>query len=340
MKHNGLDIYDIVFDKENHIGVRATSLVTVPAIDSAFVYYGKENPQFKFVNEEKNELVGAIMIPDKLIFRKIKDKSFYVNFTKDVIAELTAYMLQNKTANVFTVQHSVDVENNEVDIREIWVKESENDKSVDFGIDEPIGTAFMKVKINDPIIINAIKENGLNGFSIELDASIMEKREMFNEQEKETSMKITDVFKNTVEVAGQNLYFNDELKKSAYLVFDKEGSPSPYSGEFTYKDVQFVVENGVVTEVVDIQLSMDEKFSRLEEGLTGVTATISDFLATGKTIEEKEAELELLKTQFETEKEDYEKSKGKVEGVKLTLASQVTTNLTSSQEWLGQFKKK
>ena len=92
MKYNGLDVFDIKVSK-NDIGISATSLVELPATQSSFLHFGKESPQFKFVDEEKRELIGAIMIPDKFIFRKVNDIPFYVNFTAEVIRELTTKML-------------------------------------------------------------------------------------------------------------------------------------------------------------------------------------------------------------------------------------------------------
>ena len=87
MKYNGLDVYDITLQK-NDIGISATSLVTLPAMESQFLYFNKDKPQFMFSDEEKGELIGAFMIPDKLIYRDVGGYKFYVNFTKEVISDL------------------------------------------------------------------------------------------------------------------------------------------------------------------------------------------------------------------------------------------------------------
>ena len=52
MKYNGLDIYDISLG-ENDIGIKATSLVTVPAINSGFLHFNEDKLQFTFDNEKK-----------------------------------------------------------------------------------------------------------------------------------------------------------------------------------------------------------------------------------------------------------------------------------------------
>lgn len=338
MKYNGLDVYDITIGDGN-VGIGATSLVTLPATESSFLHFNEDKPQFMFANEEKKELVGAIMIPDKLIFRKINDEAFYVNFTKEVIKELTSKMLTSGTAGLFTVEHKSEVKNGDVETLEVWVKESEVDKSVEYGLDEPIGTAFMKVKVNSDPIWNAVKENGLNGFSIELDASIKKKNELFNktEEKQEPKMTLKDVFSNSVAVNGIELHFNGELAEKAYIVQDVEGVPTAYTGEFSHEEVSFKVENGVVTEAIDIKLSTDEAIKGLATKFEGLSEKIEAILSKEKEIEEKEAELELLKSQFSEQKADFEKSKGEKRDVKVNLSAQMAANGSGYKEWMSKF---
>lgn len=340
MKYNGLDVFDITL-QENDIGIGATSLVTLPATRSQFLHFNEETPQFRFVDEEKREVVGAIMIPDKLIYRNINGNKFYVNFTAEVIKELTTKMIKSGTAGLFTVQHEFEVEDGGVDIQEIWIKESENDKSVDFGIEESIGTAFMKVKVNDERIWHQIKESGLNGFSVELDASIVEKNELLFKQEipKIEKMSIKDVFKNAIEVNGVQLHFNDELGKGAYLVTEgEEGAIERYTGEFNHENVIYKVENGLVLEAEDIDLSTSEAIQNLLAEFSEVKESVSTLLTSKKEIEEAEAELELLKTQFTADKEAFNKLKEEgVRTVSTKLSETIPENGIASKEWLDKF---
>jgi len=52
------------------------------------------------------------------------------------------------------------------------MKESDNDKSKDYGYDLPNGTVFVKTKIESDELFNAIKSGEVNGFSIEIQADI------------------------------------------------------------------------------------------------------------------------------------------------------------------------
>ena len=52
------------------------------------------------------------------------------------------------------------------------MKESDNDKSKDYGYNLPNGTVFVKTKIESDELFNAIKDGEVNGFSIEIQADI------------------------------------------------------------------------------------------------------------------------------------------------------------------------
>tara|TARA_R110000822_G_scaffold91697_3_gene211269 strand:+ start:291 stop:1319 length:1029 start_codon:yes stop_codon:yes gene_type:complete len=342
MKYNGLDVYDITLGKDD-IGIRATSLVTLPAMESQFLHFNEDKPQFIFASEEKRELIGAIMIPEKLIYRNIDGFKFWVNFTADTIRKLTSKMIKSGTAGLFTIQHKHDAKDGDIDVQEVWIKESDNDKSMDFGIDEPIGTSFMKVKVNDELIWKEIKESGLNGFSIELDASIIEKNELlFNKEEepkKEVKMNITDVFTNSVEVNGVKLHFNSDLKKNTYLVTENEaGLPEAYTGDFSYESIHYNVVDGVVLETVNVELSTKESIESLSAEFKAVKESMDNIMLSKASLDEKEAELALLQTQFEADKEAFAalKSKG-VQKFEINLSKAISDKGVASKNWLNKF---
>lgn len=339
MEYNGLKIFDITL-VEDDVGIKATSMVTLPAIESGFLHFNKDKPQFIFSNEEKREVVGAFMIPNKPIYRDINGYKFYVNFTEDVIRQLTTKMLKSGTAGIFTIQHKNDVPDGDIDIQEVWIKETESDKSVGFGIDECIGTAFMKVKVNDERIWNQVKEYGLTGFSIELDASIVERNELLFNTNKNIKMSIKDVFKNAITVDGVELHFNSDLKKNTYLVSEGEdGQAVAYNGEFNHENVVYKVEDGVVKDVENIELSTQESIKDLVSEFSTLKSGVESLLLSKKAIEDKEAELDLLKTQFAAEKLDFAKQKeaAGASKVKVNLNKQISDAGAIGKSWLGKF---
>ena len=340
MKFNGLDVYDITL-RDDDIGIKATSLVSVPATDSVFLHFNEDRPQFMFADEEKRELVGAIMIPDRLIYRNINGHKFYVNFTKEIIKNLTSKMIKSGTAGLFTVQHKYKADEDDIVVQEVWIKESDTDKSMAFGIDEVVGTAFMKVKVNNDNIWNQIKNNGLNGFSIELDASIVEKNELlFNKEEKkEIKMTISDVFSNAIEVNGTSLHFNSELTKNTYLVMEGEdGKPVPYTGEFNYNEVIYKVENGVVTDFEDVKLTTKEAIESLSSEFNEIKESIKSMFESKEAIEQKEEELRLLRTQFEDDKAAFTKLKeAGFSKVSVNLSKSISDAGNSGKSWMKKF---
>jgi len=116
-------------------------------------------------------VVGPIMIPNKEILRQSAENGFYyVRFTEDTIRDIMYNYSKKGLFNEFGIQHENDT--TDVVMLEIWMKESDNDKSTDYGFDLPNGTVFVKAKIESDELFNAIKDGEINGFSIEIAANI------------------------------------------------------------------------------------------------------------------------------------------------------------------------
>ena len=164
-----LPLYDITLEDFEQ-GMYKISLVDKPAIEENFIYFSKQSIEM-FANDEKREVVGPIMIPNKQILRQSAENGFYyVRFTEDTIREIMYNYSKKGLFNEFGIQHENDT--TDVVMLEIWMKESDNDKSKDYGFDLPNGTVFVKAKIESNELFNAIKDGEINGFSIEIAANI------------------------------------------------------------------------------------------------------------------------------------------------------------------------
>lgn len=168
-------VYEIALNEDvENSGMFGISLVDRPAIEEGFVYFSEEqNTSFVFESEEKGLVVGPIMIPNKMILRKNykTGEFYYVVFTEEVIDDIMYRYSKNGRFNIFTVQHNGEKFEGAV-MLEVWKKESNNDKSVDYGYDLPKGTVFAKVKIEDDTLKKSIKDGEINGFSIEINADV------------------------------------------------------------------------------------------------------------------------------------------------------------------------
>jgi hypothetical protein len=107
------------------------------------------------------------MIPDMKIFRRDSlGNPYYVYFTSDTIKIIAQKYMKNKYIDNNDQMHDGQAVK-DVYVVESWIKESENDKSTDYGFkDLPVGTWFVSMKINNPEIWSKVKDHELNGFSV------------------------------------------------------------------------------------------------------------------------------------------------------------------------------
>ena len=167
---DNLPLFDITL-KDVEQGMYKISLVDKPAIESNFIYFNEVKKIEMFSNDEKKEVVGPIMIPNKEILRHSPDMGYYyVRFTQDTIRDIMYKYSKEGLFNAFGVNHAYDTD--DVVMLEVWMKESDNDKSKDYGYDLPNGTVFVKAKIESDELFSSIKSGEINGFSIEIKADI------------------------------------------------------------------------------------------------------------------------------------------------------------------------
>jgi hypothetical protein len=159
----------VVSDDSEELTIDAISLVTSPAIEQDFVFFGKEknNLTLAKIDEEKRMLVSPALIPNKQIFRydANTDSDYYVYFSKETVRQASELYLKHNNHHKATYQHEDRVSG--VLTVESWIKEGEQDKSKLYGFDLPDGTWFVKMKIENDEIWNRIKEGELKGLSIE-----------------------------------------------------------------------------------------------------------------------------------------------------------------------------
>ena len=160
----------IIDETADFFGVDAISVVKFPAIEENFVFFNNDFLSLAKVDEDKKQLIGAILIPDKKIPRLDKDtnEEYDVFFTKETIKRAQKLFMSSLNNNNHTLEHKVPVEG--LTVVESWIKEDKKfDKSNMYGFNNlPIGTWFVQVSAeNNPEIWEAIKNKEVRGFSIE-----------------------------------------------------------------------------------------------------------------------------------------------------------------------------
>ena len=162
-------IVELIISGEEELAIDAISLVTSPAIESEFVFFGKEknNLTFAKVDEEKRMLISPALIPNKQIFRHDPntDSDYYVYFSKETVRKASELYLKHNNHHKATYQHQDRVSG--VLTVESWIKEGDRDKSKLYGYDLPNGTWFVKMKIENDELWQKIRSGELKGLSIE-----------------------------------------------------------------------------------------------------------------------------------------------------------------------------
>jgi len=122
---------------------------------------------FQIDSEEKHIVLGPAMIPDQKIFRKDElGRPYYVFFSPETIKMIAEKYMRNKLIDNNDQMHDGKAIK-DIHVLESWIKESDNDKSTDYGYkDLPVGTWFVSMKVNNAEIWDKVKSGKLNGFSV------------------------------------------------------------------------------------------------------------------------------------------------------------------------------
>jgi len=166
-----MDIFEFIFNEndEENSGVFAMSMVNKPAMKQSYVLLSENKVLLKVQDAKKKILTGVALMPDVLIPRiDPKTGDMYQAFFSSETIEKTAYkFLKDFNQKNVTVEHMLSVD--DCAIVESWIKtDGKLDKSVSLGIDAPVGSWLMTLKVEDNELWDGLIETGLlTGFSIE-----------------------------------------------------------------------------------------------------------------------------------------------------------------------------
>lgn len=179
-----MKILELVIDDDAELfGIDAISLVEFPAIESDFVALKRhaQMTHFAKVDGDKRIVMGAALIPDKPIYRKDNEgEEYYVYFSKSTVRKAMELFLSFGNQANMTLEHEHTIRG--LSVVESWVVEDdEMDKSRKYGLDAPVGTWMVSIKVENEAIWNEyIKSGKVKGFSIEgffVDRMEVEKRQ-------------------------------------------------------------------------------------------------------------------------------------------------------------------
>ena len=161
-------IIELILDEaQSLMGIEAISIVENPAIEENFLALKSDEVKLAEVNKEKKILMGALLIPNKPIYRKAGKDEYYIYFSKDTVEKASQLYLKNGNQNNSTLEHKHELSG--LTLVESWIVEDEKyDKSRKYGLNVPVGTWMGTLKVNNDDVWNDyVKTGKVKGFSIE-----------------------------------------------------------------------------------------------------------------------------------------------------------------------------
>jgi hypothetical protein len=145
--------------------------------------FSKTHMMFGF-DDEKKIVVGAAMVPNKMIHRYDDlGNLYYVFFSAKSIKMMADRFMKQKRTDETSIEHDGQkLGSDKVFITESWVSDNPvYDKSHQYGFSLPAGTWFVSMKVNDDKVWKMIKEKSLTGFSVE---GLFAEKSLFSKEDK------------------------------------------------------------------------------------------------------------------------------------------------------------
>jgi hypothetical protein len=162
-----MKLFNAVFDEDSTKGVYGISLVESPAIMEEWIMLSQHHKEISFsaVDDSKNLLLGAVLIPEQRIYRNMDGNEFEMKFSADTIEKLAHNFQKQSYQNNSSLEH--DTALTDVTFVEQWIVEDpNNDKSSVHGKTYPKGTWMAMSKVSDEVYAKA-KNGEIKGFSID-----------------------------------------------------------------------------------------------------------------------------------------------------------------------------
>jgi len=164
-----MKIVELILDEFDELnGIEAISIVENPAIEEDFIALKKQDKiQLAEVDKEKKILMGALLVPNRPIYRQNEDEEYYIYFSRETVSKASQKYLKSGNQKNSTLEHQMNIQG--LTLVESWIKEDMvHDKSAKYNMDVPLGTWMGTVKVdNDEIWNDYVKTGLVKGFSIE-----------------------------------------------------------------------------------------------------------------------------------------------------------------------------
>jgi len=243
-----IPIYKIMLTDAESIEI---ALVDEPAIEVDFLKFNSEQIKLEF-NEEKMMVKGAVMIPDKMLYRNDMLGERFVVYDANEIQKAAILFLKNGMK--FNKSHS-DIQAS-LDIVESYIATETNELNV------PVGSWIISAKVKDNALWQEVKNGTFNGFSLQGLFS----NELIGTQELQFNKDEKMEFKEKLQAVIDAVFFASEKPVITPEVVEVEPEVAPeVAPEVT---VESFSKEQVEELILNAATSITEKFNSQLEALT------------------------------------------------------------------------
>lgn len=333
---NNIPVFEAYIDNLE-CGIYKISLVDLPAVESDFVYFNKQDKVMKFniEDEEQRMVTGVIMRANFNIYRYDEEfGEYYIKYSPETIKIMAEKMMSDGTFNNINIMHMDGTDVEGINLVELFIKDTEKGINPSNFDDIENGSLFATYKINNDMIWNEIKNGTFRGFSLEgiFDIDKVELRKQNNNYNSflNTMTRLFNRFlksfvkcgsvetdKGTLYWVGEaDLQIGDEL----FYNTENEEAVKVEDGEYTLEDgTVIVVKEGLVSEIREKdgeqegELDMEKKQCMEEEVIVEnpVEEVVED--------EPRDDRYDELKRDIDDLRKEHDELKGIVESLKDTL---------------------
>lgn len=361
-----METFEVIFNEGQTDGVFGISLVETPAIESNFIALNKQKKiSLSTIDSEKRLLLGAVLVPDLEIYRNQNGHEFFIKFSKETIRKSMENFFKMSYQQNSSLEHDKEIEG--VTFVESWIKEDDvHDKSVQYGMNEPIGTWYATMKVDNDVIWNDyVKTGQVKGFSI--DGMFDLEKINLTQTNMNLSEQITNAIKSgfdailnkteEVEIKMAQMKLIDgvtileaesfEPGQAVFIVAENgDLIPAPI-GEHELEDntILVIVEEGIIAEIkvkeevqTEDEVVVEEEVAMSDDATETLTNLIKEMMM--QFSKQIATEIETIKGDFSKQIEEIKLSKEVKSSVKFTpeTTQVVEVNLTKKQRILKNVK--
>lgn len=167
-------LYELKINPSIGMDVNVISIVDSPAVESSFLAFSKQEKKetFAVANEDRMELIGVAMIPDKVIprFDNTTKEEYDVFFSKDTIRTIAQNYFYSGYQHSINLQHSDTFVN--AHVWQSYIVDSAMGLNAPKGIEAIDGTWVVGVQLDKSDtgaqkLWKFIKDGTYTGFSVE-----------------------------------------------------------------------------------------------------------------------------------------------------------------------------